>query len=326
MIIFFHFHFKTTGVTRSVESILEPLNVLEETKVFGYGISKHKISFYKLLRLLYSDKKTIVHTHRNNEMLLALILRFLGGRFNLLRTRHAESTPSGLTNFLMSKADQCISLSAMMAQNLKLKSTVAGHGVDPNWLTYDLKKRAINPRKISVVGRIRKAKGQRDVMEAIAPLLSQNPSWEIQFIGTIDRPAYADEIRAIAATAQVENQIQFVSQTNQIEHYYQESTAVVVASYSEGFSLVCLEAMACGSTTIATEQVGIHSEVITNGVDGFLYPKGSVAALRTILENVIRTPEKIDPNIARQTILDHWSVTAAAQKLFETYSKLRNGQ
>ena len=326
MIIFFHFHFKTTGVTRSVESILEPLNVLEETKVFGYGISKHKISFYKLLRLLYSDKKTIVHTHRNNEMLLALILRFLGGRFNLLRTRHAESTPSGLTNFLMSKADQCISLSAMMAQNLKLKSTVVGHGVDPNWLTYDLKKRAINPRKISVVGRIRKAKGQRDVMEAIAPLLLQNPSWEIQFIGTIDRPAYADEIRAIALTAQVENQIHFVSQTNQIEHYYQESTAVVVASYSEGFSLVCLEAMACGSTTIATEQVGIHSEVITNGVDGFLFPKGSISALRTILEEVIRTPENIDPKTARQTILDHWSVTTAAQKLFEIYSKLRNGQ
>ena len=326
MIIHFHFHFKTTGVTRSVESILEPLNVLEETKVFGYGVSKYKISFYKLLQALYSDKKIIVHTHRNNEMLLALILRFLGGRFHLLRTRHAESTPSGLTNFLMSMADQCISLSGTMAQNLNLKSTVIGHGVDPDRLTCDLKKRATNPRKISVVGRIRKAKGQRDVMEAIALLLSQHPNWEIQFIGTIDCPAYADEIRAIAITAQIEDQIQFVSQTDQIEGYYQESTAVVVASYSEGFSLVCLEAMACGSTTIATEQVGIHSEVITNGVDGFLYPKGSVTALRTILEEVIRTPEKIDPKTARQTILDYWSVTAAAQKLFEIYSKLRNGQ
>ena len=326
MIIHFHFHFKTTGVTRSVESILEPLNVLEETKVFGYGVSKYKISFYKLLQALYSDKKIIVHTHRNNEMLLALILRFLGGRFHLFRTRHAESTPSVLTNFLMSKADQCISLSATMAQNLNLKSTVIGHGVDPDRLTYDVKKRATNPRKISVVGRIRKAKGQRDVMEAIALLLSQHPNWEIQFIGTIDCPAYADEIRAIAITAQIEDQIQFVSQTDQIEGYYQESTAVVVASYSEGFSLVCLEAMACGSTTIATEQVGIHSEVITNGVDGFLYPKGSVTALRTILEEVIRTPEKIDPKTARQTILDYWSVTAATQKLFETYSKIRNGQ
>ncbi|MDC1285786.1 hypothetical protein N8Z33_03765 [Flavobacteriaceae bacterium] len=57
-----------------------------------------------------------------------------------------------------------------------------------------------------------------------------------------------------------------------------------------------------------------------------MYPKGSVPALRTILENVIWTPEKIDPNIARQTILDYRSVTAAAQKFFETYSKLRNGQ
>ena len=88
--------------------------------------------------------------------------------------------------------------------------------------------------------------------------------------------------------------------------------------------LSCIEAMACGSTTVATEQVGIHSEVITHGVDGFLYPKGSITALRTILEEVIQTPEKIDPKTARQTIVDHWSITTAAQKLFETYNQLRN--
>ena len=326
MIIHFHFHFKTTGVTRSVESILDPLNIKEQTKVFGYGISKHRISFFKLLGLLYFDKKTIVHTHRNNETLVALILRALGGKFILLCSRHAESTPSGLTNFLMSKADQCISLSPKMAQKLNLKSTVIGHGVNPNQFIYDEKRRKTTPRKISVVGRIRKAKGQRDVMEAIAPLLSKHPNWEVQFIGTVDQPTYADEIRAIAADAQVENQIQFIPQTNQIDRYYQESSAVVIASHSEGFSLVCLEAMSCGVPTIATEQVGIHSDVISNGVDGFLYPKGSVKALQKILEKVIQNPECLDAKTIRKTILDHWSVSTAAQKLFDTYNKLRNSK
>ena len=108
MIIHFHFHFKTTGVTRSVESVLGPLDSMEKTRVFGYGISTHKISFFKLLKELYSKEKTVVHTHRNNETLFALALRFFGAKLKLFTTRHAESKPSSTTNYLMSKADQCI--------------------------------------------------------------------------------------------------------------------------------------------------------------------------------------------------------------------------
>jgi len=84
MIIHFHFHFKTTGVTRSVESVLGPLDSMEKTRVFGYGISTHKISFFKLLKELYSKEKTVVHTHRNNETLFALALRFFGAKLNYL--------------------------------------------------------------------------------------------------------------------------------------------------------------------------------------------------------------------------------------------------
>ena len=94
MIIHFHFHFKTTGVTRSVESALGPLDLLEETRVFGYGISTHKISFFKLLKELYSKEKTIVHTHRNNETLFALTLRFFGAKFKLFTTCLLYTSPS----------------------------------------------------------------------------------------------------------------------------------------------------------------------------------------------------------------------------------------
>lgn len=324
MIIHFHFHFKTTGVTRSVESVLGPLDLLEETRIFGYGILTHKISFFKLLKELYSKEKTIVHTHRNNETLFALALRFFGAKFKLFTTRHAESKPSSTTNYLMSKADQCISLSQNMAQNLPIETKTIGHGVDTEWFHYNSKKRVPNQKKISVVGRIRKAKGQRDVMEAIAPILSQNPNWIIQFIGTIDRPTYAEEIKSIASISDVEKQIHFISQTNKIEEYYQASSVVIIASYTEGFSLVCLEAMASGCTTIATEKVGIHSDVIEHGTNGFLFPKGSVSTLREVLKKVIEQAQDLDPEKVRKTILDNWSVTSAAQKLFETYTTYRN--
>lgn len=323
MIIHFHFHFKTTGVTRSVEGLLTPLNSMEETKVFGYGITRNKISFFKLLKVIYSSPKTIIHTHRNNETLIALILRFLGGKFKLVSTRHAESTPSKLTLFLMSKTDQCISLSQNMSNNLSLETTIIGHGIDTNHFLYDQQKRSLKPRTISVVGRIRKAKGQLDVIDAIAPLLNKNPNWNLHFIGTVDDPAYVKEINTISLTQGVQDQIHFVSQTNEIQEHYKSSSAVVIASHTEGFSLVCLEAMSSGCITIATEQVGIHSEVITHGINGFLYPKGDTHTLRKLLKEVIEEPEKLKPELVRKTILEQWSVSSSAKKLFDVYNKVR---
>lgn len=323
MIIHFHFHFKTTGVTRSVESIVPCLNKFEETKVFGYGISSDKISFIKVLKAVFLKDKTIIHTHRNNEMLLALILRFVGGKFKLISTRHADSDPSRFTYYLMSKVDSRISLSKQMAKKLKTETTTIGHGVDtknfqPRKLPLTLKEKTI-----SVVGRIRKTKGQRDVVEAVAPLLRKNPEWKVQFIGTVDSEQYVQDIITIAKNNAVENQLQFISQTNQMSDYYQNSSVVVIASYTEGFSLVCLEAMSCGCITIATEQVGIHSEVIEHNKNGFLYPKGSISSLREIIENVFENPSVLEPKQIRQTILKDWSTEVSAQKLFEHYKKLR---
>ena len=70
----------------------------------------------------------------------------------------------------------------------------------------------------------------------------------------------------------ISEQVHLIPETSRIEDYYRASTVVAIASVSEGFSLVCLEAMACGLTTIATDSVGIHSEVIKHGETGFLFP------------------------------------------------------
>ena len=74
-------------------------------------------------------------------------------------------------------------------------------------------------------------------------------------------------------------QVHFIPESNKLIDYYRASTIVVIASVSEGFSLVCLEAMACGLITIATESVGIHSEVINHGENGFLFLKTTMNLL-----------------------------------------------
>lgn len=319
MIIHFHFHFKTTGITRYLEGIILPLDKLKETRVFGYGINANKISALKLFKKIYSPSDTVIHTHRNNEIILALILRFFGGKFKLLFTRHAESIPSNFTVFLMSKADTLISLSPKMADVLKLPSTVVRHGVN----TSLFKIGAVSwegKKTISVVGRIRKRKGQYDVIKALAPILNKNTDWQVQFIGTIDKQSYAKKIDNTAREYNIKNQIRFIGQVNDMAFYYRESNVVIIASYSEGFSLVCLEAIASGCITIATERVGIHSEVIEHGKNGFLYPKKNIKALREIVNKIINTPQILNPKKIRASVVEKWSIEDSAKKLYAVYS------
>jgi len=322
MVIHIHFHSHKTGVTRSVENIIPVLNKFSEALVFGYGIDAPKISLLRFLRLVYSGKKLVVHAHRNNEIIFALFLRLLGGKFKLIFTRHSETKPAGFTVWLMKKADHVVSLSSSMAKSLPLKSTVIRHGV--NTEIFDIREKisigGIPQKKlITVIGRIRPAKGQLVVMKALAEPLKENSDWGLMLIGKIDDKKYSDEIISVAGDNGIFSQVHFVPESNEIINYYRASSIVVIASISEGFSLVCLEAMACGLITIATESVGIHSEVITNGGNGFLFPVNDHESLSRILSGLMSGKVSIDKEKIRHTIVEEWSVEKNVRELLKLY-------
>lgn len=323
MIIHLHFHRRATGVTRSVENIIPVLNRYSDAAAFGYGINSPKINLSNLLKAVSSDEnKTIIHAHRINEILFALLLRRLGGKFRLIFTRHAESKPANFTYFLMKKADRIVSLSKTMSENLLLPNTTIPHGVNTEIFRIREKTLFRNlPLKkiIAIVGRIRPAKGQLTVAKAAAEALKSNPGWGLAFIGRIDDQKYSDLILSFAREEGISNQIHFLPETNHMEDFYSACDIVVIASESEGFSLVCLEAMACGLTTIATENVGIHSDVIRHGENGFLFPVNDITSLQKILTDIISKKTTLNPEKIRQTIIDNWSIEKSADRLLSLY-------
>jgi mannosyltransferase len=322
LIIHLHFHSRTTGVTKSIESIFPALAKYAEARVFGYGIRLPRIGLFSLLRLVYSGVNTVIHAHRNNELIFALFIRLLGGRFRLIATRHSETRPSRFTTFLLKKADVIISLTASMSAKLPQPNTIVRHGVDTELFSPGEKKKIEGVSQnnlIIAVGRVRPAKGQLMILKSVEPLLRENRNWGLVIIGKTDDKEYAAEILSRAAEKKIASQVHFVPETRDIAGIYRAANVVVIASSTEGFSLVCLEAPACGIITVATEGVGVHSEVLTHGKNGFLFPPGDEEALRKILSDIISASVTLNPVEIRQNIIDNWDLEKSALGLLKVY-------
>lgn len=316
-IIHFHFHRRKTGVTKSIEQLLPFLEAKTSSAVFGYGIDANKIRLGRLLKQLFSKSQTVVHVHRNKEMMFALFLRLLGGRFSLFTTRHSATPPSGLTRFLMRQADRKIFLTEEAPFDTSPKNSVIPHGVDLNTFG-PVASPMGGGKQIGVVGRIRKPKGQKVVLNGLASFLKNHPDWQLSFIGKIDQQQYAQEIKELARSKGVEQQLSFLAQTEQINAFYQRCALVVVPSFSEGFSLVPLEAIASGCTVIATKNVGVHSSLIQSGENGYLFPTGNHKVLAEIVENIVKKNLFFSAETLRTSIAK-WDIKNIAEQTFTAY-------
>lgn len=78
-----------------------------------------------------------------------------------------------------------------------------------------------------------------------------------------------DALEKLISDNALEANIKLVGRCSNVKRYYQEANALLVPSRWEGFGVVLIEAMACGTPVIAYENKG-PNEIIFNHVDGIL--------------------------------------------------------
>jgi mannosyltransferase len=321
ILIHTHFHKRRTGVTRSIENVLPFFEEKFETYLYGFGAKGKYISTTALKKILFSDKEVVVHCHRNNEIMRMLFFRFLGAKFTLIATRHAETVPSGLTLKLLKKADTVVTLIKSMSEKLGIENTIVGHGIAIDVFKPNENSTLKNIRQEHVIlcaGRVRKAKGHLVLLEAVK-VLKEHENWALVIAGTADKSDFLAELKTISKKHSIENQVYFVDETPDIISYYQASKIVIVPSYSEGFSLVTAEAMACGCSVIATKNVGVHSALITHSKNGYLFEAGNSIQLKSLIEKSITNEIPLLGTEARNEILENWSAKKEAANLMAVY-------
>lgn len=321
ILIHTHFHKRRTGITRSIENVFPFFSDNYESYIYGYGVKGNTISASKLIKFLFSDREIVVHCHRNNEMMRMLIFRIFGAKFKLIATRHAETTPSKFTLFLLKKADKVVTLIKGMSDNLGIKNTIVGHGVDVTLFqpkTDVILRNIIQKNIILCAGRVRKRKGQVVLLEA-SKILKEHADWVLIIVGKVDKPTFLSELKTITKKHSIENQVHFIDETTDIISYYQASKIVVVPSFSEGFSLVTAEAMSAGCSVIATEKVGVHSNLIEDKKNGYLFKAGNINELESLLSKLMKNEIPLLRSEARKEILKNWSSKKEAESLIKMY-------
>jgi mannosyltransferase len=314
-----HFHRRRTGVTAHTEAIVTALGAGVEARAMGSLLEALPRTSWGDVWRRAGQEDVVWHAHRNNELLAGLVLRALGRRVRVVFTRHGGTKPGWYTRWLMRGADALVTLNQELAQLTGPRTKVIGHGVDlrrfvPGDRSAALTALTLSGRVFGVVGRVRPDKGQGDFVEAIAKV---PPDVVTPVLVGLTRPA--DEAWAAGLQQRVPT-LRRVGEQRDVVPWLQACEVVVQPSHSESYSLVIPEAMACGCVVVATALPAAPG-LIEHGRTGFLYPVGDVAALRELLNQLVREPRLVERvgRAAAEEAQSRFGVEHEARALSELY-------
>jgi glycosyltransferase involved in cell wall biosynthesis len=160
--------------------------------------------------------------------------------------------------------------------------------VKPN-LTPPTPRRTTPEDLVVYLGRLSEPKGLRVLMRAWDRYIGAGPSPGLRLAIAGTGPLEA-QIRAWAGSRPSVDMLGFVDREQCASLVRRATTVVVPSEWLEPFGLVVVEAMAAGVAPIATTQ-GAFPELITDGVDGLLYPPSDDGALATLLAQIEASPQ-----------------------------------
>jgi glycosyltransferase involved in cell wall biosynthesis len=145
---------------------------------------------------------------------------------------------------------------------------------------------------VGLVARLQRWKGVHVLVEAFPAVLERHPAAHAVVVGGDHalEPGYRQELLALADRLGIADRVHLAGYQAGAQRWIDSFDVVVHASDNEPFGLVPLEAMALGKPLVAGAAGG-PSEVLRDGVDGFLVPFGDAAGLAARIDSYLGDPE-----------------------------------
>lgn len=311
---------------------------IDFAKEYGHNILMRTYLYYKLMKEYKSKLKTVLDTEKPD-----IVITTMGRDLDFLTDIYQEgciigeahTTKHFLRNFhlmeqrgfphkqiagywrkkMNRKVQKLKAIVLLTKEDAESWKGTTRTYVIPNSLPFEPEEKGnLQNKQAIAVGRYNHAKGYEYLIEAWKIVNSNHPDWIINIYGSGE---LKEQVKKLIEQAGLQNTMLMHEPTDDIMDKYMESSICVVSSRYEGFSMVILEAMACGLPVISFDCPHGPRNIIKNGEDGILVEHLNSQALANNICYLIEHPEdrkalgeKAKENIkrfSRDNVMKQWT-------------------
>ena len=302
-------------------------------------IKKYFVLWCQIIWNLATKKVSLIHAHYSYPTgFFAWIGKCISGKILIITTHGSDIHDHNNRNFIaqylnrivLHSSDHIIAVSHELKNAItesfgisEEKISVIDMGVDSSIFFPNNKIPKKETFTLLFVGRLSEEKGFDVLLDAFE-ILSKNNSSSIKCIVIGDGDQQSHYKKSVKSRMLTDN-VTFMGSQNQtrISEWMNQSHLVVIPSRKEGFGLVAIEALACGTPVICSN-VGGLKEIVENGKNGFLFPVEQKDELVERIERFIQNPETILPDNCVQSV-KKFDVLEKVKQIYSVYSNMVNG-
>jgi glycosyltransferase involved in cell wall biosynthesis len=141
---------------------------------------------------------------------------------------------------------------------------------------------------IGAIGNVRGPKAYDVLLRAARTLLDRSHKFRLVIAGDCAN-ALGSQLEQLKRELGLERHVTFLGLRADVSRLLNNLDIFVLSSQTEGFSIACIEAMACGVPVVATRSGG--PEQILEGEAGLLVPTSDPESMALAVERIISSPE-----------------------------------
>ena len=230
---------------------------------------------------------------------------------------------------ILNKSSQIIGISDSICSKWKrcLNAPIVRiyDGVDPNnYFTQE--KESHEGINVILYGRVAEGKGQAFYIEgAIKAADRLKAKCHFYIAGRIEDEAYFKKCTHMIETAKLDQYISYIGEIADVKDMLKDKDVVCVCSKNEGFGRVTVESQMAGCIVLGAN-TGATSEIIKNGINGFLYENNNLDdfadKLCYIVDN-LNSAEKV-AMVGQKEAIAKYSIDTNVENIISVYKRLND--
>ena len=305
-------------------------------KVVDFSKNKKFTYFapFRIIRFVLKNKIDIIHTHLIQASIIGRFISFLIPNLICVTTRHYTKASkenrliNRLENNTLKYSDAIICISNYVkfyVKDLGIKDEklyLIYNGIDLSFFTPKEISNSNDKIIIGTIGRLCNQKRIDIVLNSFKVIKSDYPNIELEIIGD---GSNKKELSELAHTLDINSSVKFLGRLlpDEVREHLNTWEIFVLASQSEDFGLVLIEAMAMKKAVISTK-VDAIPEVVKDGITGYLCPANDYKKIAEKIEWFLKHKGKAIEfgKRGRERVENLFNINSKVKKLEKLYYKL----